>query len=150
VLFVDAQDRAALDNPGRAESAGEGKTPRDTVRYLDSEDAAYLWSRNMLDTKDQRAQPPNTDVSNNQFMRFIEPAIIVTIMGASLYLVGHSYQAGLRTRLGLGAWLDYDPIRNVMAAQYPIISFTLLVTLPALLAKNPVATLASKIHSSHF
>jgi hypothetical protein len=50
VLFVDAQDRAALDNLWWAESAGEEKTLRDTARHLESGRcrACYLASRELV------------------------------------------------------------------------------------------------------
>ena len=45
-VFVDAENRAALGNLWRTESAGEEKTLRDTRRRLDSEDAAHVtWLR---------------------------------------------------------------------------------------------------------
>jgi predicted nucleic acid-binding Zn-ribbon protein len=44
LFFCHPKDRAALDNLWWAESAGEGKTLRDTARHLDSDDAAHATS----------------------------------------------------------------------------------------------------------
>ncbi len=68
----------------------------------------------------------NRTETERSFLSYLEPAVILTVLAASLYLIGINREAGFLHRLGVGSPPAGDPIFYLVQSQVPIVSFVIL------------------------